>query len=71
MGKPCIFKRISGFTHIDIGGNCLFFENDSEDEYIKIKLSIEKLDEIKYAAETHGKEKFSYNNIAKRSVEAE
>lgn len=72
MGKPCIFKRISGFTHIDIGGNCLFFENDSEGEYIKkIKLSIEKLDEIKYAAETHGKENFSYNNIAKRSVEAE
>ena len=72
MGKPCIFKKINGFTHVDIGGNCLFFENDSEDEYInKIKLSIEKLDEIKKAAETHGKEKFSYNNIAKRSVEAE
>lgn len=72
MGKPCIFKKINGFTHVDIGGNCLFFENDSVDEYInKIKLSIEKLDEIKNAAETHGKEKFSYNNIAKRSVEAE
>ena len=25
-GKPCVFKRISGFEHIDIGGNCLFFE---------------------------------------------
>lgn len=72
MGKPCIFKKISGFTHIDIGGNCLFFESDSEDEYIsKIKRCIEELDKIKSAAETHGKEKFSYNNIAKRSVEAE
>lgn len=72
MGKPCIFKRIDGFTHVDIGGNCLFFEEDSEDEYMKkIKLCIDRLDEIKNAAETHGKEKFSYNNIAKKSIEAE
>ncbi len=69
MGKPCIFKKIDGFTHIDLGGNCLFFEKDDVEEYKnKIGLCIAELDSMRCFAETHGKEKFSYNNIAKRSV---
>lgn len=69
MGKPCIFKKIDGFTHIDLGGNCLFFEKDDVEEYKnKIGLCIAELDSMRSFAETHGKEKFSYNNIAKRSV---
>ena len=40
-----------------------------EQEYKnKIGLCIAELDSMRSFAETHGKENFSYNNIAKRSV---
>ncbi|MBQ6154069.1 MAG: glycosyltransferase family 4 protein [Ruminococcus sp.] len=70
MGKPCVFKRISGFEHIDIGGNCLFFENDSVQEYVdKLKLAVENIDEIKKAALSDRRKVFSYSSIAKRALE--
>ncbi len=69
MGKPCLFKRIKGFEHVDLGGNCLFFENDSEQEYIRvIKAATENIDNMKAAAEEKGMEVFSYKKIAERAV---
>lgn len=70
MGKPCVFKRIDGFTHVDLGGNCLFFENDTREEYQKvIAEAIENLPSLKDAAEKKGPQTFSYSAIAKRSLE--
>lgn len=69
MGKPCLFKRIKGFEHVDLGGNCLFFENDSEQEYIRvIKAATENIDNMKASAEEKGMEVFSYKKIAGRAV---
>lgn len=69
-GKPCLFKKIDGFTHVDVGGNCLFFEQDTEEEYIKvINKAIAQLSSLKLNAEQKGIKKFSYANIARRSLE--
>ena len=70
MGKPCIFKDISGFHHIDLGGNCLFFEKDDIEEYKnKIREAFTKIDEMKIIAEREGMKTFSYSEIAKKSID--
>ncbi|MBO7179270.1 MAG: glycosyltransferase family 4 protein [Clostridia bacterium] len=69
MGKPCIFKKIAGFTHIDIGRNCLYFEKDSVEEYKKvIEKAILKLEELKQNAKKEEKNQFLYSNIARKSI---
>ena len=69
MGKPCIFKDIKGFHHIDLGGNCLFFENDSVEEYVaKIMQAKANLDSMRDVAEESGMKYFSYKEIAKKSI---
>ena len=71
MGKPCLFRKIHGFEHVDIGGNCRFIENTSADSIKSdIENCIANIDEMKKAAEK-GAEVFSYYNIAKRSLESE
>ena len=70
MGKPCLFKRIEGFTHVDVGGNCLFFEQDTETEYVKvINEAMIQLSTLKTNAEKKGIKEFSYADIARRSLE--
>ena len=69
MGKPCLFKRIKGFEHVDLGGNCLFFENDDSDEYLRvIQNAAQRLDAMKAAAR-QGSGVFSYRAIAEKSLE--
>ncbi|MBR4761199.1 MAG: glycosyltransferase family 4 protein [Clostridia bacterium] len=69
IGKPCIFKRIPGFDHIDLGGNCMFFESDSVDEYVRvIKQAIQNIAEMKKVAEERGIPTFSYRRIAEKSI---
>lgn len=70
MGKPCVFKRIQGFEHIDIGGNCLFFEKDCIEEYQRVLLYAEAhIDMMRMAAQNEGRKKFSYSSIAARALE--
>jgi len=69
MGKPCLFKRIEGFEHIDLGGNCLFFEEDTIEEYTRVILkSIDNYDSLKEDAQKKGKTVFSYQSIAHKSI---
>ena len=70
MGKPCAFKRIKGFEHVDLGGNCVFFENDSEEEYARvISLAKSNIGSLKQAAEEKGMKAFSYRQIARLAIE--
>ncbi|WP_031547994.1 glycosyltransferase family 4 protein [Salinicoccus luteus] len=72
LGKPCIFKYIEGFTHIDLKGNCDFLYNDSIEEMkqkiISIYYSPEKLKRMQDVASVKGQELFSYRNIARQSL---
>ena len=69
MGKPCIFRKIDGFGHIDLDGNCLFFTEDTTTAYHKIiEQSIEQMPTLKAVAEKKGAHKFFYSTIAKQSI---
>ena len=69
MGKPCIFRKIEGFEHIDLGGNCVFFETDNVGNYQKtLRYAIEHIQEMKMVATEKGRKEFSYMEIAKKSI---
>lgn len=72
FGKPCIFKYIKGFTHVDLGGNCEFFYDDSTDEILEVLKNV-IFDKCKYKqlllnAEKKGMDEFSYKTIAYKSL---
>lgn len=75
LGKPCLFKYIKGFTHVDLGGNCDFLYEDSVDEIQdKILALIDdpvRYKEMKLVAETKGMGVFSYRKIAEKSIAEE
>ena len=71
-GIPGIFKYRRGMNHIDIGGNCLWMEN-ADVETIRNNISKVYYDhnlyiEMKIAAESKGRNKFSYLEIAKKTI---
>lgn len=68
MGIPMICKKWLGTTHVDMGGNVIFLENDSVEEIKNaiIKM-IENYDKYKNVAKS-GKQHFLYSDIAKRSI---
>lgn len=73
VGLPCIFRKWEGMNHLDLGGNCIFLEIGDTDEIIKhIKLLYFRKDlliEMKKVTEEKGKVKFSYSEIAKKSID--
>lgn len=71
-GKACIFRKIDGFTHIDIGGNCAFFdslESDGISKQLAELVDSGRIPEMTKAAQEKGKNYFSYKSIAKRCIE--
>lgn len=72
LGKPCVFRYMNGFTHVDIGGNCKFIYEDSIDEIkniIKEIVGNNKMYEgMKKVAQEKGMEVFSYEKISERSI---
>ena len=74
-GIPCAFLYAQGMQHVDVGGNCLFFEDGSvqciKDNILKISNDRNKLENMRKVAQTKGKETFSYINIAKKSIEVD
>lgn len=70
MGKPCVFKKIEGFTHVDIEGNCMYFEEESVQSYRQtLDIVCSKLSQMEMIAKQKGIKRFSYENIAKKSLE--
>lgn len=68
MGIPMICKKWAGTTHVDMGGNVIFLENDSVEEIKNaIKEMIANYENYKNAAKS-GKQYFLYSDIAKRSI---
>lgn len=72
MGVPGVFRKIDGFTHVDIGGNCMLLEDVSTDSLKKCIEEIyqdkEAYNKMKYVSENKGLKEFSYREIAKRSI---
>ncbi len=71
-GLPMVLKKWDGIDHIDVGGNCLFIEEDST-EYIKGVLEKVLYKEGVYesmvdVAQSVGIKTFSYMEIAKKAI---
>lgn len=69
QGKPCVFNYYMQQTHIDLGGNCKFFNNLDEEDIVKVlEDAVRDYDEMKKIAESKGIPFFSYNSIAARAI---
>lgn len=70
-GLPCVFRKMKGFDHVDIGGNCVFIEDLSEEAMAECLFEIannsEKYNKMKLASQK-GLEEFSYRKIAEKSI---
>lgn len=70
-GLPCVFRKMKGFDHVDINGNCVFIEDLSEKALAECLFDIvqntEKYSKMKIAAEK-GLVTFSYKEIAAKSI---
>lgn len=73
LGIPMACKYWDGTTHVNVGGNAVFMHEDSADEMLRILSDLtenpEKYRKMKAAAQENGMNVFSYDAIAKRSIE--
>jgi hypothetical protein len=73
QGKPCVFKYIEGFTHVDIGGNCSFLYEDSVKEIRRVLEPIiydsNVFNNMRQSAQYGKRREFLYSNIARRSID--
>ena len=70
-GTPCVFKKIEKTDHVDIGGNCLFLEDESYEGIKKTTEYILKDDNyniLKKKALSDERKNFLYSKIAKESI---
>ena len=72
LGIPMIVKDWPGTHHIDLGGNVAFLTNDSVDEIYSILMDLlvnrSKYISMQKVALSEGRNRFSYNEISKRSI---
>jgi 1,2-diacylglycerol 3-alpha-glucosyltransferase len=71
-GLPMICKRWKGMEYVDVGGNCIFIDDDSI-EQLTTKINILKSDkrlymDMKQLAMTKGYETFSYERISRQAI---
>lgn len=68
LGIPCLFRRIRGFSHIDLGGNCRFLaECTTEEMKAEILNCIDSHSHMKRVASENAY-KFSFADIARRAI---
>lgn len=72
VGLPCVFKRIEGITHLDIGGNCRFIDDVTVEGITNELKSIftlpGKFAKMKLAANSVKHEDFYYSKIAEQAI---
>lgn len=72
LGKPCIFRDLDGFHHVDLGGNAIFLKDVSieslKNTIEKLYLNPEQYEKMKKIATTKGMKYFSYKDISTRSI---
>jgi 1,2-diacylglycerol 3-alpha-glucosyltransferase len=75
VGLPCVFRKWEGVQHVDIGGNCLFLSDASEEEIEEVILRIYRQRDMylrmKKVAMGRGVAQFSYYQIAMKAIQSE
>lgn len=73
LGIPCIFRDLEGVHHVDLDGNALFIKDVSTSSLLQIISKIIEDKKLYYSMKKIAKEKgikrFSYLEIAKRSIQ--
>lgn len=74
LGLPCVFKKWEGIQHVDLGGNCMFIDHDTDrsikDILLKITEDKSTFKHMKEKAELLGPKTFIYSEISRRSIES-
>lgn len=69
QGKPCIFKYMEGFTHVDLGGNCEFLHQSTVEEIEStINKCMDNYPHMLEVAKEKGMLRFSYYKIAEMAI---
>ena len=72
-GVPAAFKKWSNISYLDVGGNCIFLEKADCQEIIDLIDSLandcKKIIKMKEVARIQGYNRFSYREIARKSLE--
>ncbi len=72
QGKPMVCKKWEGTTHIDLGGNVIFLNNDSSEEIKEILERLyntpQELKDMRKVATEKGMKVFSYKDISMRGI---
>ena len=71
--KPCVFHKLEGFDHFDVGGNCIFVDDVSSaglENAIRQLIFTEKYFVMKRVSESEATDVFLYSNIAQKALEA-
>jgi hypothetical protein len=72
IGLPMVVKRWDGTTHVDLGGNVLFLNDDSRSTMeLVMKAAFDQLNQMRAIAREKGRDVFSYRNIALRAIQNE
>ena len=71
LGCPAVFLRREGYTHVDLGGNCILAENveDCFNFSVRLVLDEKELQSMRSHALSIGAENFSYHTIARKSID--
>jgi 1,2-diacylglycerol 3-alpha-glucosyltransferase len=71
IGIPCIFSKIVGFDHVDIGGNCYFAEQSDHKTLAKLlgdALIDDNYQSLLKAANSDKRKNFEYGAIARKAI---
>lgn len=73
LGAPCIFRKLPGFDHVDVGGNAVFMESVSGEAFEKELRELTVPGSPAYAAllenaKSDRTKRFLYSRIAEESV---
>ena len=72
IGLPMVVKRWDGTTHVDLGGNVLFLNDDSKETLgIAMSMALANIGKMQEVALEKGRVVFSYRNIAFRAIQDE
>lgn len=74
MGTPMVVKYWEGTTHVDIGGNCTFLYEDTEEELLRVLKNIiynkNTYKKMLKNAQSSKRMNFNYSTIAKKSIDS-
>lgn len=73
LGVPCIFRKLDGVNHVDIGGNAVFADDVTVDGLLRLLTDIADINSEKYknmliAARGERRKGFLYGTIAAESI---